>query len=113
MIVVNTIAEALFKLDKIAPAPLEFQRRGSDNLLESRDSTLVAVITSGSLELTKTVGDGITLEVEEGVANARATLQLTAAELATFPVGNSTTIRFLEGAADPFVLLLKGRIIFE
>lgn len=114
--VLNLVATKDINMDKSAPAPITLRRRSkTDGLLESRSTPITCVITDGaSNTLNKsTGGSGITLITEEGVTNSTVILQLTAAELAPFAIGNFASYEFLEGASDPKTLLLKGRLILE
>jgi hypothetical protein len=106
-------------MDRDAPKPLTFWHEDNAGLPEVRSATLTCVITNGAAVLTKTVGAGITLSLlnpetnVSGAVLAFVTLQLTAAELSGFSLGNTTSFEFREGAADPKTLVMEGRFVLR
>lgn len=100
-------------VDRDGPDAYEWWETDSEGASIARDSTLVCVITNGTTTVTKTVGSGITLSANDGVADAMVTLQLTTADLINFQTGNFQTYEFREGASDPKRTLLKGYLVIE
>lgn len=109
---VNTIARSNIRLDQDAPAAFGFRIKDGAGTYETRDASLICVITDGATTLNKAVSDGITLSDYGGVTNAYAELQLTPAEAASLRSGAFTRYEFREGTTTP-TLKLKGRLILE
>ena len=96
-----------------APDPIIVRLRagGTAGTLVSFDSSLKfqLIYTGGTVTLG--VGSGITLETDEDVAQARATIQLTVEQSRDIPVGSMTRYELQRVTSGREEVMLMGKLI--
>lgn len=98
-----------------APDPINIRYRagGAGGTLVGFDSTLKFTFINAAGTVTLGVGSGITLSTDEGVANARASIQLSIAQSRTIPEGALTRYEIQRAAAGREEVFLMGMLIGE
>ena len=98
-----------------APDPiiLRYRAGGAGGTLVSFDNTLQFTFNTGSSTVTLGVGSGITLSDDDGVTNARATIQLTVAQSRTIPAGALTRYEIQRTVGSREEVILMGTLIGE
>lgn len=96
-----------------APDPIVVRYRagGTGGTLVSFDSTLKFTFTNSAGTVTLGVGTGITLSDDEGVTNARATIQPTIAQSRVIPVGALTPYEIQRDVGGREEVFLMGTLI--
>jgi len=96
-----------------APDPiiLRYRAGGSGGTLLSLDSSLQFSFMGQNGLVNLGVGTGITLSDDEGVTNARATVQLTIAQSRAIPVGALTNYELQRIAGGREEVILMGTLI--
>jgi hypothetical protein len=95
-----------------APDPIIIRYRAGSTLV-ALDSSLTFTFVYPDGTVTLGVGTGITLSTDEGIANGRATVQLTVAQSRLIPVGPLTRyeVQRLNGGLQDVILM--GRLVGE
>lgn len=98
-----------------APDPIIIRYRsgGGGGVLQAFDSTLKFTFTNSAGTVTLGVGSGITLATDEGVANARATIQLTVVQSRAVPEGALTKYEIQRTNGGREEVFLMGALIGE
>ena len=98
-----------------APDPIIIRYRagGPNGTLVSFDNTLKFSIGNAGGLVTLGVGSGITLSDDEGVTNARATIQLTTAQSRAIPSGPLSTYSIQRSIGPLEEVILMGVLIGE
>lgn len=96
-----------------APDPIMVRYRsgGPSGTLVAFDSSLKFTFDAGAGDVTLGVGSGITLVTEETVANARAIIQLTAAQSRMLPSGPLTRYEIQRTIGSREEVFLMGMLI--
>lgn len=95
-----------------APDPIIVRYR-SNGVLTAFDASLKFYYVNSAGTVTLTVGDGITLSADEGVADARATIQLTVAQSRLLPEGALTRYEIQRTSGGREEVILMGTLIGE
>lgn len=98
-----------FTINIGAPDPIVFRLRANTALV-SLDSTLKFTYVNDAGTVTLGVGTGITLSDDEGVTNARATIQLTVAQSRAIPEGALTSYE-LQRTTSREEVMLSGMLV--
>lgn len=98
-----------------APDPIvvQFRAGGSGGTLVAFDSSLKFVVKTPTSTFTLGVGSGITLSAAETVSDARATIQMTAAQSRTIPLGALSTYEIQRTTGGREEVFLMGKLIAE
>lgn len=98
-----------------APDPINIRYRsgGETGTLISFDSTLKFTFVNASGTITLGVGSGITLSADEGVPNARASIQLTVLQSRAIPEGALTRYEIQRTSSGREEVFLMGALIGE
>lgn len=95
------------------PIPVQLRAGGSGGTLTAFDSSLKFQFRTPTSTVTLGVGTGITLSSSEGVADARATIQLTAIQSRAIPLGALTTYELQRTVGAREEVILMGKLIAE
>ena len=98
-----------------APDPIivRYRAGGTDGTLVSFDTSLKFTFFNAAGTVTLGVGSGITLSDDDGVTNARATIQLTVAQSRTIPAGALTRYEIQRTVGSREEVILMGTLIGE
>lgn len=102
-----------FYIHSGAPDPIIFRYRagGTGGTLVAFDSSLKFQFVTPSGATVLGVGSGITLSMEETIANARATVQLTVAQSRSIPPGALTPYEIQRTVGGREEVILMGMLI--
>ena len=107
---VNMTPSKDFEIFRGAPLPIAIRNR-VNGVLRAFQATLQMTLKPKTGNIILTVGSGITLSVDEGVANARATILLTNAQSLLVPEGSKCAYEITEGAAGNRVVVMAGTLV--
>lgn len=93
-----------------APDPIIIRYR-ANGVLSAFDASLKFNYVNSAGTTTLTVGSGITLSTDEGVANARATVQLTVAQSRLLPEGALTRYELQRTNGGREEVIIMGALV--
>ena len=98
-----------------APDPIIIRYRsgGAGGVLQAFDSTLKFTFVNSGGTVTLGVGTGVTLSTDEGVANARATIQLSVVQSRSVPEGALTKYEIQRTNGGREEVIMMGALIGE
>ena len=108
---INKTPTRNFEIFRGAPIPVILRDRVNGVLRALQASLQMTVKPKGLVSFNLTVGAGITLSSDEGVANGRATLLLSNAQSLLVPEGSHCPYEITEGVAGSRIIFMAGTLV--